>query len=408
MTVVELRSRIRLDDDLLNQVRGALTEPAEVAAALAASGRIIGSDALREMTLAARAELTGAGPLQFWLEQAGVTDVLVNGPDQVWVEQDGELRQVPVAFSSAGAVRALAVRLAALAGQRLDDAAPICDGVLPDGTRLHALLPPISKECAVLSLRVLRHKSFPFAELIRRDMVPTPLDEVLKALVAQRRNILISGGTGTGKTTLLAALLELAADGERLVTVEEARELSPAVAHHVSLVSRRGNVEGAGEVDLATLVRTALRMRPDRLVLGECRGAEIREVLQAMNTGHEGSMVTLHANSASAVAARLEALGALAGMSREVLAAHAITALDVVLQLRRTSSGRQLAEIGVPVVLDGVLGVQVVASWAGSGAVQMHPGWHEFAEELDVRGGLLRGGLLQGGLLQGGLLRGGL
>lgn len=352
----------------------------DVAAALTASGRIFGSDALRDMTLAARAELTGAGPLQYWLEQEGVTDVLVNSPDQIWVEQHGELRQVDVSFGSPGAVRALAVRLAALAGQRLDDAAPICDGVLPDGTRFHALLPPLSAGCAVISLRVLRQRAFTLAELAARAMLPATFSELLQRLVARRANIVISGGTGTGKTTLLAALLSLAPPGERLITVEEARELTPLVAHHVSLVGRRANVEGAGEVDLAALVRTALRMRPDRLVLGECRGAEIREVLQAMNTGHDGSMVTLHANSAAAVAARLEALGALAGMGREVLAAHAITALDVVLQLRRTPAGRQLAQVGVPVVVDGLLAVQVVAEWDGQAAPQLRAGWQQLWE----------------------------
>ena len=381
-----------LDDDLLNEVRGVLANPSggadaapsgvqttEVSAALASSGRILGSDALRDLTLAARAELTGAGPLQYWLEQDGVTDVLVNSPGQVWVEQNGALRQVPVSFGSVGAVRSLAVRLAALAGQRLDDAAPICDGVLPDGTRLHALLPPISAGSPVISLRVLRQKTFSLAELGQRSMLPAEFIPVLSSLVARRQNIVISGGTGTGKTTLLAALLALAPAGERLITVEEARELAPDVAHHISLVARRANVEGAGEVDLSALVRTALRMRPDRLVLGECRGAEIREVLQAMNTGHDGSMVTLHANSASAVAARLEALGALAGMSREVLAAHAITALGVVLQLRRGAQGRRmLAEIGVPVLLAGNLGVQVMARWDGVGPPELHAGWDGF------------------------------
>ncbi|MDR2703351.1 MAG: TadA family conjugal transfer-associated ATPase [Cellulomonadaceae bacterium] len=352
----------------------------EIETALAASGRVFGTDSMRDIALAARAEITGAGPLQYWLEQPGVTDVLVNGADQVWVEQHGQLRAVEAALGSQSAVRALAVRLAALAGQRLDDAAPICDGVLPDGTRFHAVLPPISAGGATISLRVLRQKLFSLAELVSRNMVPKAWEPLLRGLVAGRANILIAGGTGSGKTTLLAALLGASAQGERLVTVEEAQELAPEMAHHISLVSRRANVEGAGEISLADLVRTALRMRPDRLVLGECRGSEVREVLQAMNTGHDGSMTTLHANNAAAVPARLEALGALAGMPREALAVHTVTAVDIILQVRRAAGVRTLCEIGVPALSDGVLRTEVVATWQPPGPPQYFAGWRELEQ----------------------------
>jgi len=366
---------------LSNQTLANPTKTPDIATAVAKSNRVFGSDSLRELTLAARAEITGAGPLQFWLEQPGVTDVLVNGPNSVWVEADGALRQVDVAFGSQSAVRSLAVRLAALAGQRLDDAIPICDGSLPDGTRLHAVLPPICQSGAVISLRVLRQKVFTLSELVSRNMIPEAWEPLLRNLVSKKANILISGGTGTGKTTLLSALLSVGAPGERLVTVEEAQELSPEVSHHVSLVARRANVEGAGEISLADLVRTALRMRPDRLVLGECRGPEVREVLQAMNTGHDGSMATLHANNAASVPARLEALGALAGMPREALAAHAATAVDVILQVKRENGSRRLCEIGIPTIRDGTLVVEIAAEWHGTAPPTTNPPWQALTEK---------------------------
>jgi len=370
-----------LDDAILSEVRDALTdqdahvEPATaagadatgLAAALTASGRVLGSDTLRDLTVAARAELSGAGPLQPFLDAEGVTDVLVNRYNEIWVERHGSLELLPLSLGSEGGLRALAVRLAALAGQRLDDAAPICDGTLPDGTRLHAVLPPLAHHGAVISLRVHRPNQFDMRELVRRQMVPPAWISLLVGLVSNRANVLISGGTGTGKTTLLGALLTEAAPGERLVTVEEARELAPPVSHHVPLIARRPNVEGAGEVTLADLVRAALRMRPDRLVLGECRAGEVREVLQALNTGHDGGMATLHANNAAAVPARLEALGALAGMTREAVSAQTVGAIDVVLQLRRSGGVRFISEIGVPVRVDGELQVAVVASWEGAG-----------------------------------------
>jgi len=385
----------KLSTAMLSEVRDVITDQGEregsliadpdVAAALSASGRIFGSDTIHDLTMMARAELTGAGPLQPWLDKEGVTDVLVNRYDDIWVERGGRLQRVPVSLGSEGGVRALAVRLAALAGQRLDDAAPICDGALPDGTRLHAVLPPLSTPGAVISLRVHRPAQFTLAELESRNMMPSAWGSLLRTLVRCRANILISGGTGTGKTTLLGALLAGINDAERLITVEEARELAPPMPHHVSLVSRRPNVEGAGEITLADLVRAALRMRPDRLVLGECRSGEVREVLQALNTGHDGGMATLHANSATAVAARLEALGALAGMTREAVCAQTIGAIDVVLQLRRSEGVRYLCEIGVPVREEGELKVAVAARWDLHGAPSVNPLiWESFARRWSI------------------------
>ncbi|WP_425561064.1 TadA family conjugal transfer-associated ATPase [Myceligenerans crystallogenes] len=362
-----------LDEVLLDDVRvriaqGGLGSADALRAAVRARGRVVGSTALEALDRAARAELLGAGPLQVLLEEPDVTDVLVNGPEEVWVDRGRGLEPVALRLGTASDVRALAVRLAAVGGQRLDDAQPSVDARLPDGTRLHAVLEPLAPAGAAISLRVLRARAYSLGELVAGGALPDGWTGLLRALVERRANILVSGGTGTGKTTLLAALLSLVPAGERILTVEEARELMPGHPHVMPLVTRRPNVEGAGGVDLADLVRNALRMRPDRIVLGECRGAEVREVLMAMNTGHDGGLATLHANAVSVVPARLEALAALAGMPREAVAAQAAGALDVVLHLRREGGVRFLAEIGVVGRDDsGELQVRPAAWWGGAG-----------------------------------------
>ncbi|OLT50444.1 TadA family conjugal transfer-associated ATPase [Cellulosimicrobium sp. CUA-896] len=374
--------------DLLDGVRERLartgTDDARLAEALQASGRVLGSTALRELTRTARAELFGAGPLQTLLDEPGTTDVLVNGPDDVWVDRGAGLERADVTFASAADVRALAVRLAAAGGGRLDDACPVVDARLPDGTRLHAVVAPVCEAGAVVSLRVLRPRGFALGDLVARGTVPAAWAPLLRRLVDRRASMLVSGGTGTGKTTLLAALLALVPADERVVCVEEARELVPDHPHVVPLTARRPNVEGAGGVDLADLVRAALRMRPDRIVLGECRGAEVREVLMALNTGHEGGLATIHANDVAVVPARLEALAALAGMDRGAVAAQAASGLDVVLHLRRDRVDgvvrRHIAQIGV-VRRDehGGLVVDLAASWDGSTEPVAGPAWEDLA-----------------------------
>lgn len=370
--------------ELLDGVRERLAQgapdDARLAEALRASGRVLGSTALRELTRTARAELFGAGPLQPLLDEPGTTDVLVNGPDDVWVDRGAGLERAAVSFASAADVRALAVRLAAAGGGRLDDACPVVDARLPDGTRLHAVVAPVCEAGAVISLRVLRPKGFALADLVARGTVPAVWAPLLRKLVERRASVLVSGGTGTGKTTLLAALLALVPADERVVCVEEARELVPDHPHVVPLTARRPNVEGAGGVDLADLVRAALRMRPDRIVLGECRGAEVREVLMALNTGHEGGLATIHANDVAVVPARLEALAALAGMDRAAVAAQAAGGLDVVLHLRRGrrdgTTRRHVAQVGV-VRRDEVSGlvVDLAASWDGVAEPVAGPAW---------------------------------
>jgi pilus assembly protein CpaF len=367
--------------------RGGAPTSADVTAAVRASGVVLGSRALAELDVVVRAELLGAGPLQPLLEDPDVTDVLVNGPDDVWVERAGRLVRVGIDFGSVGRVRDLATRLAAAGGQRLDDSSPMVDARLPDGTRLHAVLPPVADTCALISLRVLRRRAFTLAELIAVGGVAPAVVPVLRALVLSRANLLVTGATGTGKTTLLSALLSIVPDDERIVCIEESGELTPDHPHVVRLLARRANIDGAGGIPLAELVRQALRMRPDRIVLGECRGAEVRDVLTALNTGHEGGCATMHANAAIDVPARLEALASLAGMSRETVAAQAASALDAVLHLRRDGPRRYLAEVAV-VRRDvgGGLVVEAAIEVAPDGVPVRRSGWPRLAGRIGLGG----------------------
>jgi pilus assembly protein CpaF len=339
---------------LLEQVRSGLAErgvepgAGQVAALVRAQGRVLGDAAILELVDALRRESSGAGPLDGLLRQPGVTDVLVNGPRQVFVDTGGGLQRADVTFPDDAAVRRLAQRLAATAGRRLDDASPFVDVRLRDGTRLHAALSPVASPGTLLSLRVPARRAFTMGELVAAGTVPSSVARVLSRLVAARRAFLVTGGTGTGKTTLLAALLTLVDPFERLVLVEDSAELRPEHPHVVSLEGRPPNVEGAGEITLRDLVRQALRMRPDRLVLGEVRGGEVVELLAALNTGHEGGCSTLHANSSADVPARLESLGVTAGLSRDAVHAQVASALQIVVHLSRGADGRRrVSEIGV-------------------------------------------------------------
>lgn len=338
--------------DLLERVRGILAAqgseptPARVAAALRADGAVFGDSTVLAVVAALRREALGAGPLDGLLSEPGITDILVNGPNQVYVDRGSGLERIALRTGDEPAVRRLATRLAAAAGRRLDDATPYVDVRLPDGTRFHAVLSPIAAPGTCLSLRVPSRKVFTLDELVAAGSLPAGGAPVLRDLLHARVAFLISGGTGTGKTTLLNSLLSLADPTERLVLVEDASELRPDHPHVIRLEARPPNVEGAGEISLRDLVRQALRMRPDRLVVGEVRGAEVVDLLSALNTGHEGGCGTVHANSAADIPARLEALGALAGLTREALHSQISSALHAVIHLTRTPSGvRRISEI---------------------------------------------------------------
>jgi len=259
----------------------------DVTAALREEGVVLGDSSLLEVVRLVRDELVGAGALESVLRDSAVTDVLVNGPRDVWVDRGSGLEPVDVELPDEMSIRRLAQRLAADAGRRLDDASPYVDARLRDGTRLHAVLPPISPTGTVISLRVPRRVSFDLDALVRRETVTRTGAQLLAALVASRTSFLISGGTGSGKTTILSTLLGLVDPGERVVIVEDCVELRPDHPHVVRLETRPPNVEGVGAIELRDLVRQSLRMRPDRLVVGEVRGAEVVDLLAALNTGVE-------------------------------------------------------------------------------------------------------------------------
>ncbi|GAA3483711.1 MULTISPECIES: TadA family conjugal transfer-associated ATPase [Streptomyces] len=343
-----------MTDGLLDAVRqrlaqsGAAPTPAGVAAALRAQGRLLGDAEVLGAAEELRGELVGTGVLEPLLADPAVTDVLVSAPDRVWMDRGSGLELTGVTFRDAPAVRRLAQRLAAVAGRRLDDARPWVDARLPDGTRMHAVLPPVAVGSTCLSLRVVRPQAFSLAELVAAGTVPPGGDRVLRALVEARVSYLISGGTGAGKTTLLSSLLGAVGERERIVLAEDSAELRPDHPHVVRLESRPANQEGAGRVTLRDLVRQALRIRPDRLVVGEVRGAEVTELLAALNTGHEGGCGTVHANAAEHVPARLEALGTAAGLDRVALHSQLAAALSVVVHLVRDRAGvRRIAEVHV-------------------------------------------------------------
>ena len=330
-------------------------------------------------------ELVGLGPLQALADDPQVTDILVNGCDQVWVERAGVLERTTVRFSDAGAVRRLAERLAAGAGRRLDDAQPWVDVRLPDGARLHAVLAPIAADGPVLSLRLPRRSAFTLDELVVAGLCPPHVGRILVALVQARRSFLVTGGTGTGKTTLLSTLLGLCAAQERVVLVEDLSELRPALQHVVRLEARPANVEGAGQVTLTDLVRQALRMRPDRLVVGEVRGAEVVDLLAALNTGHEGGCGTVHAGSAQALPARVEALATAAGLGRPAAHSQLAAAVDVVVHLERGASGtRRIASLGMLRQRADGLACVVDALAVRGGSYQPTEGWDDLSELLGL------------------------
>ncbi|MGX9788478.1 TadA family conjugal transfer-associated ATPase [Mycobacterium sp. MMS18-G62] len=329
--------------------------PTVVADAIRAeSGGVLGDTEVLNSLRVLQTELTGAGILEPLLQADCTTDVLVTAPDAVWVDDGNGLRRSTIRFADEAAVRRLAQRLALACGRRLDEAQPWVDGQLSGlGTgrftvRLHAVLPPIAAEGTSLSLRVLRPATQDLAALTQTGTIPRAAAELLAEIIAARLAFLISGGTGAGKTTMLAAMLGAVAADERIVCVEDAAELAPRHPHFVKLVARGANVEGVGEVTVRDLVRQALRMRPDRIVVGEVRGPEVVDLLAALNTGHDGGAGTVHANNPTEVSARLEALAALGGLDRAALHSQLAAAVQVLLHIIRDRSGRRrLTEIAV-------------------------------------------------------------
>ncbi|MCG7258308.1 MULTISPECIES: TadA family conjugal transfer-associated ATPase [unclassified Corynebacterium] len=337
-------------------------------------------------------EFSGLGPLAGPLQDTQVTDVVLNGDGSVWADRGEGMQPIDGMQIGAEAARDLAVRMATLCGERLDEARPFADGVLrqlpPDvpaqAIRVHTLLAPPAAGGSCISLRAIKGQQNSLDALVQGGLASQEMAGVLRWIVRARRNILISGGTGAGKTTLLAALLAEVAYDQRLLVVEDTPELLIDHPHVVALATREGNAEGAGAISMTALVKQSLRMRPDRIVVGEIRGPEVADLLVALNTGHAGSAGTIHANDPASVPGRLEALGAMAGLDRIALTRQVIDGIDVVLHVSRTEQGRRLTHIG-RLVGDERARIEVLWHWRDG----VREGFEEFRDELGCGRGAL-------------------
>ena len=337
---LDLFRRTALDDlasvDLRSEARQAI-ETILASGAVRLPAGVDRASFVQEMT----AEIMGYGPIEPFLQDESVSEVMVNGPHQIYIERQGLLSPVATRFTNADSLMRVIERIVAPIGRRIDEGVPMVDARLPDGSRVNAIIPPLSLIGPVLTIRRFAGQRFSMARLVEVGALTSSMAEFLQICVRYRRNIVVSGGTGSGKTTFLNALSEFIAPAERIVTIEDAAELRLAQPHVVSLEARPANVEGRGEITIRDLVRNALRMRPDRIIVGECRGGEALDMLQAMNTGHDGSLTTGHANSPRDLLSRLEVMVLMAGMELPVRAIREqiSSAVDIIVQLSRFSDG---------------------------------------------------------------------
>jgi len=286
-------------------------------------------------------ELAGLGPLEPLLEDEAVSEIMVNGPFRIYIERSGRVSLTDICFDDEAHLRRIIERILAPLGRRADDASPICDGRLADGSRVNIILPPLSVHGPILTIRKFAKQPLQVADLVRLGTLSRQAAEFLQECVEKRLNILVSGGTGSGKTTTLNALSSFIPADERIITIEDAAELQLQQTHVVTLESRPPNLEGRGEITIRQLVRNALRMRPDRLILGEVRGGEALDLLQALNTGHDGSLSTIHANGPRDALARLETLVLMAGAELPLRAVReqAASAVHLIVQQQRLPNG---------------------------------------------------------------------
>ncbi|TQM96426.1 pilus assembly protein CpaF [Ornithinimicrobium humiphilum] len=325
-----------LDEEQLHElVRRELTQ------LVAATETPLKSDERRRLIKEVTDDVLGHGPLQSLLDDDSVTEIMVNGPQNVYVERAGRLSRVPVEFASEEHLRRVIERIVGRVGRRIDESSPLVDARLEDGSRVNAIIPPLAFSGSTLTIRKFGKKPLQVQDLIDNQSLSPQMVEMLSACVEAKLNILVSGGTGTGKTTLLNVLSSFIPADERIVTIEDAVELQLQQEHIVRLEARPRNIEGRGEVTIRDLVRNSLRMRPDRIIVGEVRGGESLDMLQAMNTGHEGSLSTLHANSPRDAVARLETMVLMAGMDLPLRAIREqiASAIDVIVHLSRLRDG---------------------------------------------------------------------
>ena len=288
-------------------------------------------------------EMVGLGPIEPLLKDDSIADILINGPFQIYVERRGELEVAPVRFRDNDHLLRIVQRIVAGVGRRIDESSPLVDARLPDGSRVNAAISPIAIDGAAVSIRKFSKKPFNLERLVEFGAMPAPVAEFLYGAVRSRVSTVISGGTGSGKTTLLNALSAAIRNKERLITIEDAAELQLQQPHVVRMETRPPNIEGKGEIRQRELVKNALRMRPDRVILGEVRGEEAFDMLQAMNTGHEGSMATIHANTPRDAVTRLEQMVAMGGMalSNEAIRGQIASAVGMIVQVMRLSDGKR-------------------------------------------------------------------
>jgi pilus assembly protein CpaF len=286
-------------------------------------------------------DIFGYGPLERLLADPSISEVMVNGASEIWIERNGRLSQTPLHFADESHLRRIITKMVGQIGRRIDESSPMVDARLPDGSRVNAIIPPLSLSGALLTIRKFARNRFDLGELIQIGTISAPAADFLQRCVEADLNMLVSGGTGTGKTTMLNALSGAIPHRDRIVTIEDAAELQLAQQHVLRLEARPKNIEGEGEITIRDLVRNALRMRPDRIIVGEVRGAEALDMLQAMNTGHEGSLSTVHANSPRDALSRIETMVLMAGydLPLRAIRQHASSALDLIVQIDRLDDG---------------------------------------------------------------------
>lgn len=352
LTVISPPANRKTVERLLDDVRSNLenqgidwsaTDPDEAHSALNDAANAIDgiSDEKVSQVMAAA---TGLGPLENLLDDSEITEIMVNGADTIFVERRGKICQSDVVFESEAQLRRVIDRIASLCARKVDERAPLLDARLADGSRVHAVLPPIALNGSVLTIRKFNDHALDAATLIAGGSISSDGIDILRDLVTSGANLIISGGTGTGKTTLLNILSTWIPENQRIITIEDSAELRLRQAHVVRLETRPARPEGGPEIPIRELVRNSLRMRPDRLVVGECRGGEAIDMVQAMNTGHDGSMTTVHSNSPRDAIARLEIMCLYSGLDVPIMAirSQVVSAIDAIVQVKRLPNGRRV------------------------------------------------------------------